>query len=70
MKDLGGIFLKYGINVKSAAMAGLIEQIKGNVMGVKLDGISIEPDALWAKLETVDGWIGLSITTGNTGQEG
>ncbi len=70
MKDLGGIFLKYGINVKRAAMADLVEQIKGNVMGIKLDGNAIELDNLGTKLEAVDGWIGLSITTKTTGQEG
>ncbi len=62
MKDLGGIFLKYGINVKRAAMAGLVEQLQGNVMGIKLDGKAIELDKLLARLEPVDGWIGLSIT--------
>jgi len=70
MKDLGGIFLKYGINVKSAAMASLIEKLRLEppeiIMSVKLDDITIEPgklDELWAKLEAVEGWIRLSITT-------
>jgi hypothetical protein len=63
MKDLGGTFLIQGINVKRAAMADLIEQLKGSVMSIKLDGKAIEPDKLWSQLEAVDGWIGLSITT-------
>lgn len=70
MKDLGGIFLRYGINVKRDAMADLVEQLQGNVMGIKLDGNAIELDKLLARLEPVDGWIGLSITTGTAGQEG
>lgn len=70
MKDLGGIFLTHGINVMRSAITDLVGQIQGNVMGIKLDGNAIEPgklDNLLAKLETVDGWIGLSISTGQKG---
>ena len=69
MKDLGGIFLKLGINVKRAAMADLVKQLQGNVVGIKLDGNAIELDKLLARLEPVDGWIGLSTTTGQEGQQ-
>ncbi len=67
MKDLGGIFLSHGINVMRSAMTDLVGQVQGNVMGIKLDGNAIELDKLLAKLETVDGWIGLSISAGQEG---
>ena len=65
MKDLGGIFLKYGINVKSAAMASVIEKLRFEPpASIKLDGNATRLDKLSAQLEAVDGWIRLSITSG------
>ncbi len=68
MKDRGGLFLKYGINVKGSGMASQIEKLRleplAKIMSIKLDGNATSLDKLPAQLEAVDGWIRLSITSG------